>query len=149
MPEIAQCPDLPQIKDHSTMTMSVKNMTNSTVDVQEQYVRNTQAMAKRLAAAQARNVKYTQNLFESTIALLKSNMEDTHSLMEQWGPQEASQDSASYMNLFSAPFAAYKQMLEGVETSSRQMFEGVENLTKQSLESFQKATEGFEQASHK
>ena len=131
------------------MTMSVKNMTNSTVDVQEQYVRNTQAMAKRLAAAQARNVKYTQNLFESTIALLKSNMEDTHSLMEQWGPQEASQGSESYMNLFSAPFAAYKQMLEGVETSSRQMFEGVENLTKQSLESFQKATEGFEQASHK
>ena len=130
------------------MTMSVKNMTNSTVDVQEQYVRNTQAMAKRLAAAQARNVKYTQNLFESTIALLKSNMEDTRSLMEQWGPQEASQDSESYMNLFSAPFAAYKQMLEGVETSSRQMFEGVENLTKQSLESFQKATEGFEQASH-
>ena len=130
------------------MTMSVKNMTNSTVDVQEQYVRNTQAMAKRLAAAQARNVKYTQNLFESTIALLKSNMEDTHSLMEQWGPQEASQGSESYMNLFSAPFAAYKQMLEGVETSSRQMFEGVENLTKQSLESFQKATEGFEQASH-
>ena len=130
------------------MTMSVKNMTNSTVDVQEQYVRNTQAMAKRLAAAQARNVKYTQDLFESTIALLKSNMEDTHSLMEQWGPQEASQGSESYMNLFSAPFAAYKQMLEGVETSSRQMFEGVENLTKQSLESFQKATEGFEQASH-
>ena len=130
------------------MTMSVKNMTNSTVDVQEQYVRNTQAMAKRLAAAQARNVKYTQNLFESTIALLKSNMEDTHSLMEQWGPQEASQGSESYMNLFSAPFAAYKQMLEGVETSSRQMFEGVENLTKQSLESFQKATEGLEQASH-
>jgi hypothetical protein len=131
------------------MTMSVKGMTNSTVDVQEQYVRNTQAMAKRLAAAQARNVKYTQNLFESTIALLKSNMEDIHSLMEQWGPQEASQGSASSMNLFSAPFAAYKQMLEGVETSSRQMFEGVENLTKQSLESFQKATEGFEQASHK
>jgi hypothetical protein len=130
------------------MTMSVKNMTNSTVDVREQYVRNTQAMAKRLAAAQARNVKYTQNLFESTIALLKSNMEDTRSLMEQWGPQEASQDSESYMNLFSAPFAAYKQMLEGVETTSRQMFEGVENLTKQSLESFQKATEGFEQAGH-
>jgi hypothetical protein len=130
------------------MTMSVKSMKNSTNDVQEQYVRNTQAMAKRLAAAQARNVKYTQNLFESTIALLKSNMEDTHSLMEQWGPQEASQSSASSMNLFSAPFAAYQQMLEGVETSSRQMFEGVENLTKQSFERFQQATESFEEAGH-
>ncbi len=130
------------------MTMSVKGMKNSTNDVQEQYVRNTQAMAKRLAAAQARNVKYTQKLFESTIALLKSNMEDTRSLMEQWGPQEASQISESSMNLFSAPFAAYQQMLEGVETSSRQMFEGVENLTKQSFERFQQATESFEQAGH-
>ena len=119
------------------MTMSVKNMTNSTVDVQEQYVRNTQAMAKRLAAAQARNVKYTQNLFESTIALLKSNMEDTRSLMEQWGQQGDPKVSESYMNLFSAPFTAYQQMLEGVETTSRQMFEGVEKATKQSFESFE------------
>jgi hypothetical protein len=43
------------------------------------------------------------------------------------------------MNLFSAPFTAYQQMLEGVEKTSRQMFEGVEKATKQSFESFEKA----------
>ena len=121
------------------MTTTAKTTTNTAVDVQEQYVHATQKMAKHLADAQARNVKYTQSIFESTIALLKSHMEDTRSLMEQWGKQGDPKVSESYMNLFSAPFTAYQQMLEGVESTSRQMFEGVEKATKQSYESFEKA----------
>ena len=121
------------------MTTTEKNTTNTAVEVQEQYVHTAQTMAKHLAAAQARNVKYTQTIFESTIALLKSHMEDTRSLMEQWGQQGDSRISESYMNLFSAPFTAYQQMLEGVETTSRQMFEEVEKATKQSFESFEQA----------
>ena len=134
------------------MTTTAKNTTNTAVDVQEQYVHATQKMAKHLADAQARNVKYTQSIFESTIALLKSHMEDTRSLMEQWGKQGDSRVSEPYMNLFSAPFTAYQQMLEGVETSSRKMFEGVETASKQMLEGVEKATkqsyEGFEKANH-
>ncbi len=121
------------------MTTTVKSTTNTAVDVQEQYVQTAQTMAKHLAAAQARNVKYTQSIFESTIALLKSHMEDTRSLMEQWGQQGDSKVSEFYMNLFSAPFTAYQQMIEGVETASRQMLEGVEKATKQSFESFEQA----------
>ena len=121
------------------MTTTVKTPTNTAVDVQEQYVHNAQTMAKHFAAAQARNVKYTQRIVESTIALLKSHMEDTRSLMEQWGQQGDSQVSESYTNLFSAPFTAYQQMIEGVETASRQMLEGVEKATKQSFESFEQA----------
>ena len=121
------------------MTTTAKTTTNTAVDVQEQYAHAAQTMAKHLAAAQARNLKYTQSIFESTIALLKSHMEDTRSLMEQWGQQEDSKVSESYVNLFSAPFTAYQQMLEGVETASRQMLEGVEKATKQSFESFEQA----------
>jgi len=134
-----ETPDLPPIKDHYTMTTTAKTTTNTAVDVQEQYAHAAQTMAKHLAAAQARNLKYTQSIFESTIALLKSHMEDTRSLMEQWGQQEDSKVSESYMNLFSAPFTAYQQMIEGVETASRQMIEGVEKATKQSFESFEQA----------
>ena len=127
-------------------------MTNTAVDVQEQYAHTAQMMAKHLAAAQARNVKYTQSMVESTIALLKSHMEDTRSLMEQWGQQGDSQVSKSYMSLFRAPFTAYQQMFEGVETASRQMFEGVETASRQMLEGVEKATkqsvESFEQANH-
>lgn len=121
------------------MTTTPKTTTNTTGDVREQYAHTAQTMAKRLAEVQARNLKYTQGIFESTIALLKSNMEDTRSMMEQWGQQGDSKVSESYMNLFSAPFTAYQQMLEGVESTSRQMFEGVEKATKQSFESFEKA----------
>jgi hypothetical protein len=121
------------------MTTTAKTTANTAGDVQEQYAYTAQTMAKHLADAQARNLKYTQDIFESTIALLKSNMEDTRSLMEQWGQQGDSRVSESYMNLFSAPFTAYQQMLEGVESTSRQMFEGVEKATKQSFESFEKA----------
>ena len=130
------------------MTTTAKTTTHTAGDVQEQYAHTAQTMAKHLAAAQARNVKYTQSIFESTIALLKSHMDDTRSLMEQWGQQGDSRVSEYYMNLFSAPFTAYQQMIEGVETSSRQMIEGVENAMKQNFESFQKATESFEQANH-
>ncbi len=120
------------------MTTTTKTTTNTAVDVQEQYVHTAQTMAKHLADAQARNVKYTQSIFESTIALLKSHMEDTRSLMEQWGQQGDSRVSEPYMNLFNASFTAYQQMIEGVETASRQMIEGVEKATKQNFESFSK-----------
>jgi hypothetical protein len=121
------------------MTTTAKTTTSTAVDGQAQYAHTAQAMAKLFAAAQERNVEYTRNIFESTIALLKSHMEDTRSLMEQWGQQGDPKVSASYMNLFSAPFTAYQQMLEGVETASRQLLEGVENATKQSFESFDHA----------
>jgi hypothetical protein len=119
------------------MTTGMNTTKHTAADVQEQYVHNTQMLAKRLAAAQARNVKYTQSIFESTIALLKSHMEDSRFLMEQWEQQGDSQVSGPYLGLFRAPFTAYQQMLEGVENASRLSFE-----------SFQKATERFEQGDY-
>jgi hypothetical protein len=130
------------------MTPPVNTPTNSAVEVQEQYVHTSKKVAKRLAAAQERNVKYTQSIFESTIALLKSHVEDTHFLMEQWGRQGDAQASEPYMNLFRAPFTAYQQMLEGMETASRQMLEGMESATRGSFESFEKATESLEEGNH-
>jgi hypothetical protein len=119
------------------MTTETKTTTKPAFDAQEQYARNSQLLTQRLVEAQTRNLKYTQSIFESTIALLKSHMEDTRSMLEQWGQQGDSKVAASYMDFFSAPITAYEQMLEGVETVS-----------KQSLESFQKATESFEHGNH-
>jgi hypothetical protein len=92
---------------------TAKTTTHTAGDVQEQYAHTAQTMAKHLAA-QARNVKYTHRIFESTIALLKSHLEDTRSLMGQWGKQGDPKVSDPYMNPFSAPFTAYQQMLEAV-----------------------------------
>ncbi len=113
-----------------------KAITDTAATVQQEYIRNTQALAKHLATAQERNLKYTQSLFENTIGLLKNQMEDTRFLMEQW-QQGSSKVSESSQSLFSAPFTAYQQMLAGVE-----------NATKQSFASFEQAIESFEQMSH-
>jgi hypothetical protein len=98
-----------------------------------------QALVENLAAAQERNLKYAQSVFESTIALLKSHVESSRSLMEQWEQQVQKQPGVprateTYSSLFRAPLTAYQQVLEVMETASRQ-----------SLESFQRATESFEQ----
>jgi len=99
-----------------------------------------QALVESLAAAQERNLKYTQSVFESTIALLKGHVESSRSLLEQWEQQAQKQlggtkAAETYSGLFRAPLTAYQQTLEVVETAS-----------KQSLESFQKATESFQKA---
>ncbi len=152
------------------MTTTPRNKATLAVEAQEQYAHNAQEITKRLATAQARNVKYTQSIFENTMALLKSNLEDTRSMVEQWGSQATPEVSKTYMNLFTAPFTAYqqtlegleaasrqmfdtvesasRQMFEGVESASRQMFEGMENPTKKSFENFQKVAKSFEHADH-
>jgi hypothetical protein len=98
------------------------------------------ALAESLADAQERNLKYAQSVFESTLTLLKSHVEGTRSLLEQWEQQAQKQQGVprateTYMALFRAPLTAYEQVLKVVETASRQ-----------SLESFQKATESLQQA---
>jgi hypothetical protein len=101
------------------MTTQEKTTTKTAFDAQEQYARKSQALAKCLAAAQTRNLKYTQSIFESTIALLKSHMEDTRSLLEQWQQQGDSKVYESYMGLFSAPIAAYQQYASNSSTFLR------------------------------
>ncbi len=97
-----------------------------------------QALVESLSAAQERNLKYAQSVFESTIELLKSHMEGTRSLLEQWEQQARKQPgvprtTGTYLDFFRVPLTAYQQTLEVVETASRQ-----------SLESFQKAMESFQ-----
>ena len=103
-----------------------------------------QALVETLSTAQERNLKYAQSVFESTMELLRSHVENTRALLEQWEQQAKKQQEASrasgasgtYLEeLFRVPLAAYQQTLKVMETASRQ-----------SVESFQKATESFQQA---
>ena len=120
--------------------MTDKEKKETTARPIEAFNEATHTMAESLAAAQERNLKYAQNVFESTIALLKDHVESTRSLLEQWEQQAQKQPvvpgaAENYFSLFRAPLTAYQQVIEVVETAS-----------KQSLESFQKAGESFEKA---
>jgi len=120
--------------------MADKEKKETTARPIEAFSEATQTMAESLAAAQERNLKYSQSVFDSTIALLKDHVESTRSLLEQWEQQAQKQPmvhgvAENYFSFFRAPLTAYQQVIEVVETAS-----------KQSLESFQKATESFEKA---
>jgi hypothetical protein len=120
--------------------MADKTKKEVTANPIEAFSEANQAMAESLSAAQERNLKYAQNVFESTIALLKNHAESARSMLEQWEQQAQKQHvdpkaTESYLSLFRAPLTAYRQTLEVIETASRQ-----------SLEGFQKATESFEKA---
>jgi hypothetical protein len=114
-----------------------KEVTASPIDALSE---SNQALAESLSAAQERNLKYAQSVFESTLALLKSHAESARSLLEQWEQQAQQQPgdpkaAETYVGFFRAPLAAYQRALEAVETASRQ-----------SLESFQTATESLQKA---
>lgn len=105
-----------------------------------------QAFAESLMAAQERNLKYAQNIFESTIEVLKSHVVSTRSLMEQQAKkqQEAFQKQTSvpggsslinaFLGLLSIPLA-YLQQLEQL----------LESISQQGSESFQQVGKSFEQ----
>ena len=100
----------------------------------------SQSLAESLSAAQERNLKYAQSVFESTMALLKDHAESARSTLKQWEQQAEKQHidpkvAESYTSLFRAPLNAFQQTLEVVETASHQ-----------SIESFKKAAESFEKA---
>ncbi len=106
----------------------------------EAFSEASQALAESLSATQERNLKYAQNVFESTMALLRDHAESTRSMLKQWEQQAQKQHvdpkvAEGYLSLFRAPLTAYQQTLEVVENASHE-----------SIESFKKATESFEKA---
>ena len=120
--------------------MTDKKDKQVTATPSEAFNEASQALAESLSAAQERNLKYAQNVFESTIALLRDHAESVRSMLKQWEQQAQKQHvdskvTESYLSLFRAPLTAYQQTLEVVETASHQ-----------SIESFKKATESFEKA---
>ncbi len=99
-----------------------------------------QALAETISAAQERNLKYAQSVFESTMALLKDQAENARAMLKQWEQQAQKQHvdpkvAESYLSLFRAPLTAYQQTLEVVESASNE-----------SIASFKKAAESFEKA---
>jgi hypothetical protein len=106
----------------------------------EAFSQASQALAETISASQERNLKYAQSVFESTMALLRDQAENTSAMLKQWEQQAEKQHvdpkiADSYLSLFRAPLTAYQQTLEAVEAAS-----------KESLANFKKAAESFEKA---
>ena len=111
------------------------------------------AIAESVVAAQERNLKLAQGVYQHAMEALQGQAESTRTLMEDLGQharrqqeffqqmtsqevfQKAVKESMdTYMNFLRAPLTYYQQALEAAEAATRQ-----------GLEQFQRASESFQQ----
>ena len=130
--------------------MAEKKANEAEKDLVDSIRETNQAIAESIIAAQQRNMKFAQNMFTSTMDVLKSHAEATHALMQQWEQQAQKQQEAfqklaqgmgstqwmeNYSNLLRTGFSTYQEALDAAEKA-----------TQQGLEDFEKAAEAFETA---
>jgi hypothetical protein len=109
-----------------------------------------QALIDGALEAQERSNHFAQNVFESAIEALKSQVGITRALMEELGQQGQQQQSAfqtlahqsvdAYMSLLGAPFNYYQQALDAAEAATRQSIERFQTATRQGLDYMQSLT---------
>ena len=114
-----------------------------------------QAVAQSTIAAQERNIRFAQSVFENGVEVLKSHAENTRSLMQTVVKQTQEQQEAlwtqpfveAYLNVLSAPFSYYKQALETAQAVTGQAMDIAQKTARQGMEAAQEAAQqGFEHA---
>ena len=107
------------------------NLSNSVRDA-------SQAIADSAVAAQERNVKFVQSIFENGVELLKSHAEGTRALTSTLVEQVQKQQAAfqvlaqetwnAYVDYLYAPFSYYEQTLDTAESIARQGMEAAQRV---------------------
>jgi len=109
-----------------------------------------QAIMDNAVNAQERNVKLAQSVLENGVELIKSQVDVTHSLLQELGQQSQKQQE-TYQNLAQESMDAYKDFLfaplafwqKALDTAEAATVEGLKNFqqaTQQGMEAMQKTT---------
>jgi hypothetical protein len=134
--------------------MEEKQINETVLELVKSFQETNQAMAASIVAAQERNMKRVQVVYQSALEALEGQAEGTHTLMEElrqharrqqeifqkMSSQEVFQKAVkvsmdTYMNFLRAPLTYYQQALEATEAATRQ-----------GLEYFQRASESFQKS---
>lgn len=129
-----------------SLIQELASQTNS-----QQPAERIQALIDSTLAAQERNNRFAQQVFESAIEALKSQVGITRTLMEELGQQGQQQQNAfqmlaqqsvdAYMSLWRAPFTYYQQALDAAEVATRQSIERFQTATRQGMDYMQGLTQ--------
>jgi polyhydroxyalkanoate synthesis regulator phasin len=129
-----------------SLIQELASQTNS-----QQTSERLQTLIDSTLAAQERNNQFAQQVFESAIEALKSQVGITRTLMEELGQQGQQQQNAfqvlaqqsvdAYMSLWRAPFTYYQQALDAAEVATRQSIERFQTATRQGLDYMQALTQ--------
>ena len=142
------------LKSNAESTRSlIQELANQTSSQQPERL---QALMDNALAAQERNNQFAQNVFESAIDALKSQVGITRTLMEELGQHGQQQQNAfqvlaqqsvdAYMSFFRAPFSYYQQALDAAEVATRQSIERFQAATREGLDYMQGLTRQAQQA---
>jgi hypothetical protein len=102
-------------------------------------------------AAQERNTKFAQGVLENGLELLKSQVDVTHSLLQEMEQQsQKSQDTfqalaqesmEAYRNFFFAPLIFWQKALNTAGSVTQERWKNFQSVTQQGMETMQKTTQ--------
>lgn len=101
-----------------------------------------QTMMEASVAAQERNMRYVQNVFENGVEVLRSHAESTRNLMQTLVDQSKEQQETfltqhsmdAYLDLLYAPFSYYKRFLDTTQMITEQTLDVARKAAQQSME---------------
>jgi polyhydroxyalkanoate synthesis regulator phasin len=134
----------------------LKNQTEDARSVMQEFVEqpqkqrgSLQTAADSAIAAQKRNLKYAQNVYENGTELLKSHADGARNLMETLVEQSHTQQEAfqtivresmnAYIDFLYAPFSFHQQAVETAQTITRQGVETAQGISHQGMDAAQNA----------
>jgi hypothetical protein len=134
----------------------LKNQAEDARSVMQEFVEQSQkqqgtlqTLADSAAAAQKRNLKYAQNVYENGTELLKSHAGGARGLMETLVEHSHTQQEAfqtivresmnTYVDFLYAPFSFYQQAIETAQTITRHGVETAQRITRQGMDAAQDA----------
>ena len=109
----------------------------------------SKALADSAVAAQERNVRYAQSIFENGLEVVKSHTQETRALTQALVEQSQKQQEAfqtiaheaseAYANFFSTMFSYYRQVYENAGAAAWQSVNTAQKVTREGIEVAQEA----------
>ncbi len=118
-----------------------------------------QAVVDSAITAQERNTKLAQGILENGIEVLKSQVDVTHSLLQELGQQYQKQQDAfqalaqesmeAYRDFLFAPLNFFQKAIDAAEATTREGMKNFQQMSQQGMEQFQKTTQQIASATEK
>ena len=147
------------LKSHAESTRSLMQELSEQARKQPNWQEGFQAVVDSTVAAQERNTRFAQSVFENGIEVLKSQVGLTRGLMQELEQQSHKQQDAfqalareswdAYLGFMRAPFSYYQRAFDTAQTTMREGVEDFKKAADQGVENLQKETCSTEKAAQK
>jgi hypothetical protein len=127
------------LKSHAESTRTMMQELVEQARRQQVGPEGLQVLMDNAVAAQERNTKFAQSVFENGIELVKSQIDLTHSLLQEM-EQQAQKRQATFQTLAQESMEAYKEFLFAPFAFWQKALDTAGSVTQEGLRNFQSAT---------